>query len=156
MKKVLKSTYFTIGELCASSTAKKLGIDNSPTPEIEKNLHLLIDNVLDPVRKIYGAPIRVTSGYRCPALEQAVSGKVYGQHLQGLAADLQPISGGSLADIFRAVIKHGVWDQLIIEENANGARWVHVSYTPQNRRNQVLAYKNGSYINVKNSWENWI
>ena len=37
--------YFSIKELCNSTTAKKKGIDNTPTPEAEANLVRLIEKV---------------------------------------------------------------------------------------------------------------
>lgn len=149
--------YFTIAELCRSATAQAKGIDNTPTPQIVSNLQRLIDRVLDPVRKIYGKPIVVSSGYRSPALEAVISGAGASQHMTGCAADLQPTTGGSLADIFKACVALNNFDQLIIEENEKGARWVHVSYST-NRRGQMLAYnyKDDIYIRINNDWENWI
>jgi hypothetical protein len=72
--------YFTIKELTKSSTAEAKGIDNTPTPEVEHNLTALVDNVLDGVRAIYGKPITVNSGYRCPELNKAVGGSVTSDH----------------------------------------------------------------------------
>jgi hypothetical protein len=63
--------------------------------------------------------------------------------------------GGSLRGIFEACLKFGNYDQLIIEENSRGSRWVHVSYSGRNRR-EVLAYKNGAYHNIKNDWSRWV
>lgn len=146
--------YFTISELCGSSTAKSKGIDNSPSEEVVKNLNTLIKKVLDPVRSIYGKPIRITSGYRCPELEAVISGAGSSQHMTGCAADMQPYSDGNLNDIFKAVISNGVYDQLIIEE-ANGKKWVHVSYS-ESLRKQILAYKDGKYVNITNSWQNYV
>ena len=60
--------YFTIKELCRSTTADRKGIDNRCGSDIEANLTALVDNVLDPLREWYGKPIVVNSGYRCPAL----------------------------------------------------------------------------------------
>ena len=60
--------YFTIEELTRSATATTRGIDNTPTPEIKANLERLVDKVLDGLREIYGKPITVNSGYRCPEL----------------------------------------------------------------------------------------
>jgi uncharacterized protein YcbK (DUF882 family) len=66
--------YFTIKELTKSSVATKKKISNTPTKEIENKLEALIENVLDPLRELYGKPITVNSGYRCPALNKAVGG----------------------------------------------------------------------------------
>lgn len=49
--------YFTIEELCASDTAKRLGINNTPTDTVKYNLTKLVDAVLDPLRELYGKPI---------------------------------------------------------------------------------------------------
>ena len=67
--------YFSIKELCKSNTAIKNKIDNHSTPEIEKNLTILIEHCLDPIREKFGKPITVTSGYRCEKLNKLVGGK---------------------------------------------------------------------------------
>ena len=59
-----KSKYFTLEEMTASATAKRMGISNKPTPDIVAALQRLVTNVLDPLREEWGAPIIVTSGYR--------------------------------------------------------------------------------------------
>ena len=43
--------YFSITELTRSDTAKKLGIDNTPSDEIKNNLTLFIEKILDPIRE---------------------------------------------------------------------------------------------------------
>lgn len=146
--------YFTINELTRSSTASSQGIDNTPTPEIRAKLETLITGCLDPIRRIYGHPIIVSSGYRSPALNAAVGGVANSQHTKGEAADLVPASGGSLAWIFRAAVQFGNYDQLIIEQKGN-SKWVHVSYTGTPRR-RILAYKNGRYTDITNSWESYM
>lgn len=146
--------YFTINELTRSATASGQGIDNTPTPEIRAKLETLITGCLDPIRRIYGKPIIVTSGYRSPELNAAVGGVANSQHTKGEAADLVPASGGSLAGIFRAAVQFGNYDQLIIEQKGN-SKWVHVSYTGTPRR-RILAYKNGRYTDITNGWENYL
>lgn len=146
--------YFTINELTRSATASGQGIDNTPTPEIRAKLETLITGCLDPIRRIYGKPIIVTSGYRSPELNAAVGGVANSQHTKGEAADLVPASGGSLAGIFRAAVQFGNYDQLIIEQKGN-SKWVHVSYTGTPRR-RILAYKNGRYTDITNGWESYL
>lgn len=127
--------YFTIKELTKSSTAEAKGIDNTPTPEVERNLTALVDNILDGVRGIYGKPITVNSGYRCPELNKAVGGSATSDHVKGFAAD---ITGGSKEENERLfnIIKHNFhFSQLIDEKNFS---WVHVSYNPNNLKNQTL------------------
>lgn len=151
---IMGNSYFTIDELTRSSKAQKLGIDNTPPAAILAKLQTLITQCLDPIRRIYGRPIIVSSGYRCPALNKAVGGSGTSQHMEGEAADLVPASGGSLKGIFRAAVQWGGYDQLIIEQSGS-SRWVHVSYGPRNRRT-ILAYRNGAYQNITHSWETYI
>jgi hypothetical protein len=127
--------YFTIEELTRSATATTRGIDNTPTPEIKANLERLVDKVLDGLREIYGKPITVNSGYRCPELNKAVGGSKTSDHVKGFAAD---ITGGSKQEnekIFNIIRDNFAWTQLINERDFS---WVHVSYDPNKIKNQVL------------------
>lgn len=127
--------YFTLKELTRSATAEAKGIDNTPTPEVEKNLTLLVENVLDPLRKLSGKPITVNSGYRCPELNKAVGGSKTSDHVKGFAAD---ITGGSKEEnerLFYLIKNNFNFKQLIDEKNFS---WVHVSYDPSNLKNQIL------------------
>lgn len=127
--------YFTIQELTASSTARVRGIDNTPNAQVEANLTKLIDAVLDPVRRIWGRPITVNSGFRCPALNAAVRGVANSQHLTGEAADITTGSREGNRELFEKISRSGVpFDQLIDE---SGYSWIHISYSGRNRR-QVL------------------
>lgn len=127
--------YFTIKELTKSSTAEAKGIDNTPTQEVERNLTALVDNVLDPLRSIYGKPITVNSGYRCPELNKAVGGSATSDHVKGFAADITAGSKEENERLFN-IIKHNFhFSQLIDEKNFS---WVHVSYNSNNLKNQTL------------------
>lgn len=127
--------YFTIKELTKSSTAEAKGIDNTPTQEVERNLTALVDNILDPLRAIYGKPITVNSGYRCPELNRAVGGSATSDHVKGFAADITAGSKEENERLFN-IIKHNFhFSQLIDEKNFS---WVHVSYNPNNLKNQTL------------------
>lgn len=127
--------YFTIQELTASSTARARGIDNTPNAQVKANLTKLIDAVLDPVRRIWGRPITVNSGFRCPALNAAVRGVANSQHLTGEAADITTGSREGNRELFEKISRSGVpFDQLIDE---SGYSWIHISYSGRNRR-QVL------------------
>lgn len=132
--------YFTINELTKSSTAQRLHIDNTPSQNVKDNLTKLIDNILDPLRELYGKPIIVNSGYRCPKLNKAVGGTRNSQHLIGQASDIRTVSNTkeSNKQLFNLIKDSKLpFDQLINEYDFN---WVHVSYSPRNRR-QVLTIK---------------
>ena len=60
--------YFTINELSKSTTAANKGIKNIPNDAETYCLTLLIDKVLDPIRKAWGRAIVVNSGFRCDRL----------------------------------------------------------------------------------------
>ena len=135
--------HFTIEEMYASDTAKRLGIDNKPTTQKMINLVYLCAFVLEPLRVAMGEPIRVSSGYRCEKLNKAVGGVYNSQHLKGQAADLC-IDG----DIekgrrwFNYIKDHLPFDQLIWEHNPKtGSYWVHVSFVfpdfGKNRKNVI-------------------
>lgn len=128
--------YFTIKELCASETARRKGIKNEPTPEIEKNLTALVDKVLDPLREAWGRPITVNSGYRCPELNRAVRGSFTSDHLKGFAADITVGSRAENKKLFQMVLDLGIPFKQLIDEHSYS--WVHISYDPKNLRHQIL------------------
>lgn len=128
--------YFSIKELCSSSTAKLKGIDNAPTPGIEKNLELLVKYVLDPLREAWGKPITVTSGYRSPELNKAVLGAKNSHHMMGIAADITTDNKTDNRRLFQLVLDLKLPFTQLIDEK--GFSWIHISYDPNNLKRQVL------------------
>ena len=127
--------YFTISELCASSSAANYGIDNMPTSQITRNLTEMVEKLLDPLREAWGSGIKVTSGYRCTKLNTKVGGSATSAHCYGLAVDTKP-SNGRMAEYqqfvekFLREHKELGFDQLIHEyPDKNGVdSWVHIGY----------------------------
>ena len=124
-----KHKYFELDEFIKSETADKKRIDNTPTFEAVQHLDELVDRFLDPLREAWGRPIRITSGYRCPRLNQAVGGSATSVHKIGYAADMQ--SAGpfeKFRDFVVAWVKaNGIrFDQILLEKNKKGDRWIHV------------------------------
>ena len=122
--------YFTLAELIKSDVAKRKGIDKTPSFEVVEHLAELVSTVLDPLRAAYGIPIRVSSGYRCPALNKTVNGADTSVHMIGYAADLQ-VSGSF--NKFRDFViewfrKTGTkFDQILLEtDKKTGAKWIHI------------------------------
>ena len=132
--------YFTLKEMTRSSTATKLGIDNTPNELIINNLNDLVTNVLDPLREAYGKPIRVTSGYRCEALNKAVKGVKNSQHIKGQAADITPLEYKYINEFIEFVrnwcLGHE-FDQCIIE-TSNTGKWIHITWRNENRRKKLF------------------
>ena len=81
--------YFTIVDLIRSTTADRLKIDNHPSDEVREELELTVCkvNLISLIAHAYGTTIRVTSGYRCKRLNQAVGGVSNSLHMQGRAVD---------------------------------------------------------------------
>ena len=137
------SSNFTLFEMCKSNTATRKNIDNSANPETIRQLQLLALNVLQKIRDKVGA-IRITSGYRSPALNRAIGGqkKPISQHTKGQAADCIIVRDGKMDNkiIFDAVIDLDIdFDQMSWEF---GGQWIHISYNENGNRRQVLeAYK---------------
>jgi hypothetical protein len=132
--------HFTIEELYASQTAKARGINNKPSTEEIVNLVYLAAYVLEPLRVAMKEPIKIGSGFRCPALNRAVGGFSNSQHMKGQAADL--CIDGNIEKgkrWFNYIRLHLPFDQLIWEHNSKGSYWVHVSFRSdgKNRRNVI-------------------
>ena len=131
---------FTLAELVQSSTAEQLKINNNPPSIVRVHLTETI-TLLEAIRsewgrycerhKIENPAIGVTSGYRSPELNKAVGGVKTSAHVEGYAADLQPVNGKQ--DEFERFFatdfsKMGYgFDQIIIEKSKT-SRWVHVGY----------------------------
>jgi len=127
---------FSLQELLESPTARRKGFNEQfePPDEVVNNLRELCIHILQPLRDHVG-PINISSGYRCPRLNKAVKGAKNSQHLTGEAADIQGVDGVSNKVLYDAIIELGLpFDQVIDEYNF---AWVHVSYGPRNRRQNL-------------------
>ena len=128
--------HFTMGELCASTTADAHNIKNTPPLQEAGNLKALAENVLDPLREWYGKPIYVNSGYRSPQLNRIVGGAPTSQHMKGDAADITAGSKAENKKLFDYIKSNLPFDQVIDEKDYS---WVHVSYKRDgSNRKQVL------------------
>ena len=137
--------YFSIEEMVRSATAKKYGIDNSPSEDIKNNLVLFIETVLDPIREDWGSAINVSSGYRCPELNKVVGGAKNSGHQYGFCADLQ-VKGGmkmvrKLADfIFQWMLDHQMkFDELLYERSGN-VTWLHFCWIGKDGKQRMKCF----------------
>ena len=133
--------FFSIDELCKSSTATKYGIKNVPSVAEKKHIVELIENLLDPIReqwaeyckkKEYGTgALKVTSGFRNQKVNKLVGGVKTSAHLTGYAADIKPLNGYMTKFeewISTEFVKSGIKFDQIIKERSKTSRWVHVGY----------------------------
>jgi hypothetical protein len=138
------SEHLSIKEVIKSGTAKRLGIDNNPTPEHLANLKLLSEKVFEPIRNHFKKPIGVSSGYRSQSVNEATPGSsATSQHCSGEALDLDQDdlnTGITNKMVFDYIKENLQFDQLIWEcGDSKNPDWVHVSYESKGKqRKQVL------------------
>jgi hypothetical protein len=102
------STHLNLAEVTRSDTAKRNGIDNTPTAEHLENFKLLAEKVFEPIRLHFKEPIFISSGYRSQALNAFIKGSASSQQL--------------------------IWE-FGTDSNPD---WVHVSYVKTGNRKQKL------------------
>jgi hypothetical protein len=136
------SENFTLAEYTKSQTASRKGIDNTPGDEHLESARALFENVAQKVRDHFG-PTIITSGYRSPALNEAIGGSPTSQHSKGEAVDLE-VPGVATAEVAQWISDNLDYDQLILEFYTPGetnSGWVHVSYKADgsNRKEDLTA-----------------
>lgn len=134
--------YFVFEQFFRSDVAEACGIDNVPDVRrnqlIRGNIILLVDNVLDPIREHVGLPVVITSGFRCPALNELVGGKGSSQHLTGQAADftIDSFCARDYKILACWCAENLDFDQLIVHSMR---KFIHISYVfPKDNRHEVL------------------
>ena len=133
------SENFTLTEYTKSQTALRQGINNTPNEEHLEKAKLLFANVVQPVRNHFG-PTVINSGYRGPALNEAVGGSSKSQHCKGEAVDIE-CPGVPNWEVAKFIEDELDFDQLILEFYTPGipdSGWVHVSYKAEGNRKSVL------------------
>lgn len=65
------SEHFTLEEFERSAVAEARGINNKVPQELIPSLRRLCKEILEPLRKHVGEPVRISSGYRCPSLNKS-------------------------------------------------------------------------------------
>lgn len=136
--------YFTLEEMTRSDAATRAGIKNQPNAAQTEALRKLVINILDPLRRAAGTPVKVNSGFRSAAVNKLVRGSLTSQHSLGEAADIV-IPGLTNEQIMQLVKKNNLpFDQMIEEFGS----WIHISYSPRNRRQILRATKNSKGTTV--------
>tara|TARA_R110000868_G_scaffold362405_1_gene624532 strand:+ start:455 stop:904 length:450 start_codon:yes stop_codon:yes gene_type:complete len=131
------TAHFDLSEFTRSESAKREGLDNTPTAEHLENIKILCEKVLEPIRLRFGS-INISSGYRGKMLNHFIGGSVNSDHCVGRAADIDMDDSGSGVtnkEIFDYIKDNLEFDQVINEFNYS---WVHVGYRQGANRKQVL------------------
>ena len=137
------SPNFKLWEFVVSETASRRGINNTPQQVHIAHLRTLCQEILEPARQALG-PIRITSGYRSPPLNTAIRGSRTSAHMQGYAADVNPLKVSKM-EFAKWVKNNCKFDQIILEFGTpSEPAWIHVSCDPRGKR-QVLKTVRGGY-----------
>ena len=154
---------FKMYEVAKSSTAIRLGIDNTPSDEVLERAEMVAKHILQPARDQFGS-FSPSSWFRCEALEKAITKKSFQHwcnkhkmnashqgswdtyfsrksHPKGEAVDFEIIrvSNYTLFNWCKENIPE--YDQLIEEfmrSSDTSAGWVHGSYSTVYNRKQTF------------------
>ena len=129
------SEHFMLEEMCYSRVGVENGVENIPGREAIVALKYLATELLEPLRKLYGKPVVVTSGYRSEEVNRLVGGVPGSQHTRGGAADCYVPDAAELLAVLR---QSGLeFDQAILYRKRN---FLHLSLkkTGKNRMQVLL------------------
>lgn len=128
------SKNFSYKEFEESETAVRKGIANViNTTEIRDSVKALVLNVLQPLRDAWSKPLHINSGYRCPALNEAVGGVATSAHLYGQAADVACDNPYELASLAKEL--NLPYDQMILYPT-----FVHFSHKLNGKQRKKILY----------------
>ncbi len=124
------SDNITYAEAIHSQTAKRKGIDNTPTAKQVEVMKLTAEKIFEPLRKFVGGPIKVNSFFRSAELNKAIGGSKTSQHCKGQAIDIDDVFGHKTnAEMYNWVKENLNFDQMIWEFGTDmNPNWVHISY----------------------------
>ena len=139
------SNHISYREGVYSTTAKRLGLNNTPNDEQLNNMELIAHEVFEPLRAYVGGPIKINSFFRSPKLNKAIGGSSKSQHCKGQAMDIDDTYGRMTnAEMYHFIKEHLDFDQIIWEfGDDDNPDWVHVSYVSaeDNRGRCLKAYR---------------
>jgi len=142
----LLTTNFSLAEM--TRTGWKL--PNKPNKEEKAALTALCLDVLEPLRDLWGGPIKVNSGFRSEKVNRAVGGSPHSHHRTGNAADIQPV-GHDRLELWELILQHLPClpiDQAIVYE---GTTHIHLGTAEKPRRQLLVKTKAGNYL----SWDRY-
>lgn len=137
------SPNFTLAELTVSSTAKRLGISNTPDAATLERLKLCAWMMQNVRRILEDHAIKVTSGWRSKTVNKAVGGSPTSDHMSGWCVDFQCPGFGTPYEIVARLEQSGIAFDQLINEQEKGI--VHISFAPT-LRNQVLTQRGASFV----------
>lgn len=155
-KNIKVGEYFTLWEYLHTSHDNQIDANLSEFFPYMRYIVLHASLILDPIRKKYGKPLYISSGFRNKTLNKIVGGADNSQHLLGQAADIivgrienlsesEAVHRSLFLDILR-MHKDLPLGQVIFEFKRN-SYWIHVAlgkpYIDHTFRPMI--YRNGKY-----------
>lgn len=133
--------HFTFEELTTTNNTAFLQYNRKSAGIITEHIYKLA-LFAEQVRAIIGVPMTITSGFRCPELNDDIGGSPTSQHTKAEAIDFIPGKGMTIDEAFD-IIRHSklVYGQLI-KERSGSSIWIHIS---MGYKQQALTYVNGTY-----------
>jgi hypothetical protein len=142
------SQHFTLAELTRSPTAARLGIDNDLPLDLLGAAKRTCAG-LELVRSLLGDnPIRISSGYRCLALNSAIGSKPSSQHIKAEAVDFTCPTFGDPRMIVKAIVASGIpFHQIALEHyDGSGGGWCHLSFSDTNIKQALIIDHAGTRV----------
>lgn len=140
------STHITLKEATTSPEAIRNGLDNTPSAVEIESMRQLAEKVFEPLRSYISmkrgkdTPIKINSFFRSAEVNKLIKGSSTSQHCKGEAMDIEtnyPDFNNKF--LFLVIKEKSTFDQLIWEfGNNDEPAWVHVSYSKNGNRKQVL------------------
>ena len=135
MEKITEN--FPLEAFTLSESAERMSIKNEPGHREKLAIVNLCAKLLQPLRDIYGKPIRINSGYRCPELNKAVGGVSNSMHQNGEASDLS-IDGKARELLELIEENHLPFDQSILYRKQD---FLHVSLKVEGEQREQIIIK---------------
>lgn len=120
--------HFSFNELTDSENHPELVVANRVSAQVYLKQLKYVAATLEEVRAVLGVPMKVTSGFRNPALNKAVGGSATSGHTLGLCADFKPI-GMEVKEAFKLIKENKHLCPSLkkcIYENIKGSQWLHI------------------------------
>ena len=135
--------HFTLDELCVTTNKQYKEKNLEEGKKILGKMYMLA-GFAERVREIVGAPMTITSGYRCPALNKAVGGAFSSQHKLCEAIDFV-CKGFTTDQLACKLIASDLKFQQLIIEHSKGKSWIHIAI---GSKHEILRYQNGEYTKL--------
>jgi len=96
---------------------------------------------LNKIRQDFGAPMIITSGYRCPnhpiEADRIAAGKPTGAHGLGVAVDVS-VAYGQAYKLVRVAMEHGI-ERIGVNQKGDG-RFIHLDVSKQHASPSMWSY----------------